>query len=154
MAREGAIEDDEERGGRFNKRLLIGMAVVVLTTAYLIFLSLDAASAVYFNVDEIAASNIDADRRVRVGGIVTPGTIARGDDALDIRFTVHGDEASIPVQYRGVPPDIFGDNAVVFIEGYYLGNGVFSADVLLTRHPDTMEALPEGATAPDYRSDY
>ena len=30
----------------------------------------------------------------------------------------------------------------------------FTADVLLTRHPDTMEPLPDGATAPNYEPTY
>jgi cytochrome c-type biogenesis protein CcmE len=163
LVREGAVErrlplppeDDEDRGSRFNKRLLIGLLVVVLATAYLIFLSMDAASAVYMDVDELtAATDLEADRRLRVGGTVTPGSIVRGEDGLDVSFVVHGNEASVPVAYRGAPPDIFGDNAVVFVEGYYEQGGVFQADVLLTRHPDTMEPLPEGATAPDYEPTY
>ena len=162
MAHEGAPDDpgafpfdEEERGNRFNKRLLIGIGVIVLTTAYLIFLSLDAASAVYMNVDEFAVSNLEDGRRLRLGGSVTPGSISYGEDGLEIAFTVHGTDASIPVSYYGVPPDIFGDNAVVFIEGYYsTEESIFTADVLLTRHPDTMEALPEGLTAPDYELEY
>jgi cytochrome c-type biogenesis protein CcmE len=147
-------EDEEERGGRFNKRLLIGAAVVILATAYLMFLSLDAASAVYMDVDQVVAAGDLGDRRVRVGGTVTPGSIQYGEDGLDIRFVVNGTEASMPVEYRGVPPDIFGDNATVFVEGYYAADGVFRADILLTRHPDTMEALPEGFSAPDYQPTY
>lgn len=147
-------EQDHSRRGRFNVRLLIGAGVVALVVAYLIFLSLDAATAAYMNVDELAvAPDITDDRRLRIGGTVTAGSIVRGEDLI-YEFEVHGEEATIPVVYQGAPPDIFGDNAVVFVEGYYTPGGTFNADVLLTRHPDTMEPLPTGATAPNYEPTY
>ncbi|MCY4576771.1 MAG: cytochrome c maturation protein CcmE [Chloroflexi bacterium] len=147
-------EQDHSRRGRFNVRLLMGAGVVALVVAYLIFLSLDAATAAYMNVDELAAApDITDDRRLRVGGTVTAGSIVRGEDLI-YEFEVHGDEATIPVVYQGAPPDIFGDNAIVFVEGYYSPGGTFNADVLLTRHPDTMEPLPSGVTAPDYEPTY
>ncbi len=147
-------ELDRARRGRFNVRLIIGIAVVGLVVAYLIFLSLDAATAAYMNVDELAAAaDITEDRRLRVGGIVTEGSISRSDD-LTFEFQVHGEQSTIPVVYHGAPPDIFGDNAIVFVEGYYTPGGTFNADVLLTRHPDTMEPLPANATVPDYSPTY
>ena len=147
-------ESDRPPRRRFNVRLLMGAGVVALVVAYLIFLSLDAATAAYMNVDELAAAtDITEDRRLRIGGTVTPGTIVRGDDLI-FEFEVHGEEAAIPVVYQGAPPDIFGDNAVVFVEGYYTPGGTFNADVLLTRHPDTMEPLPADVTAPDYEPTY
>lgn len=147
-------EQDHSRRGRFNVRLLMGAGVVALVVAYLIFLSLDAATAAYMNVDELAAApDITDERRLRVGGTVTAGSIVRGEDLI-FEFEVHGEEATIPVVYQGAPPDIFGDNAVVFVEGYYTPGGTFNADVLLTRHPDTMEPLPSGVTAPDYEPTY
>ncbi len=147
-------EPDDNRRGRFNIRLIIGIGVVALVVAYLIFLSLDAATAAYMNVDELAAAtDITEDRRLRIGGTVTAGSIVRGED-LALEFSVHGDASTIPVMYQGAPPDIFGDNAIVFVEGYYTPGGAFVADVLLTRHPDTMEPLPANATAPDYSPTY
>ena len=156
MTEQDSLFDESNRGrrGRFNVRLIIGIGVVALVVTYLIFLSLDAATAAYMNVDELAAApDITEDRRLRVGGTVTAGTIVRGED-LNFEFEVHGEEAAIPVVYEGAPPDIFGDNAVVFVEGYYTPGGTFNADVLLTRHPDTMEPLPTDATAPDYAPTY
>ncbi len=149
-------DDDEERSrGRFNRRLIIGIAVVVLATAYLISLSLDAASAIYMEVDEAIASAEElGDRRVRIGGSVAAGTIERAGDGLDISFTLEDQTgaSALPVSYRGVPPDIFGDNATVFVEGNYRSGGVFEANVLLTRHPDTMSEL-SGAEIPEsYRT--
>ena len=147
-------DSDAPSTNRFNRRLIVGIAVVILATAFLIFRSLDAASAVYMEVDEaVASADQLGDRRVRIGGVIAPGTIDRQGDGLDIDFMLQDDTGSItlPVSYRGVPPDIFGDRATVFVEGQYQ-SGVFEADVLLTRHPDTMEEL-KGSEIPDsYRT--
>ncbi len=147
-------ESDGPSTNRFDRRLIVAIAVVILATAFLIFRSLDAASAVYMEVDEaVAAADELGDRRIRIGGVVVPGSIDQHGDGLDIDFTVQDESGSItlPVSYRGVPPDIFGDRATVFVEGYYQ-SGVFEANVLLTRHPDTMEEL-RGSEIPDsYRT--
>lgn len=148
-------DDEEPSGGRFNRRLFIGIAVIVLATAYLISLSLDAASAIYMEVDEaIASADELGNRRVRIGGSVAAGTIERAGDGLDIRFILEDQTgaSALPVSYRGVPPDIFGDNATVFVEGNYGNGGVFEANVLLTRHPDTMSELSDAKIPESYRT--
>ena len=148
-------DEDEASGGRFNRRLMVGLAVVVLATVYLIFLSLDAASAVYMEVEEAVASADElGDRRVRIGGLVAAGTIDREGDGLDISFTLQdlNGPTTLPVTYRGIPPDIFGDRATVFVEGHYDEGGTFQANVLLTRHPDTMEELTNSEIPVSYRT--
>ncbi len=150
-----ADDDGEPSRGRFNRRLIIGIAVVVLATAYLISLSLDAASAIYMEVDEAIASAEElGNRRVRIGGSVAAGTIERGGDGLDISFVLEDQTgaSALPVSYRGVPPDIFGDDATVFVEGNYGSGGVFEANVLLTRHPDTMSELSDSEIPESYRT--
>ena len=150
-----ADDDEEPSGGRFNRRLIIGIAVIVLATAYLISLSLDAASAIYMEVDEaIASADELGNRRVRIGGSVADGTIERAGDGLDISFILEDQTgaSALPVSYRGVPPDIFGDNATVFVEGNYGNGGVFEANVLLTRHPDTMSELSDAEIPESYRT--
>lgn len=150
-----ADDDEEPSGGRFNRRLFMGITVVVVATAYLISLSLDAASAIYLEVDEaIASADEFGDRRVRIGGSVAAGTIEQAGDGLDIRFMLENQTgaSALAVSYRGVPPDIFGDNATIFVEGNYGNSGVFEADVLLTRHPDTMSELSDATIPESYRT--
>ena len=151
----GRADDGDSLGGRFNRRLIIGIAVVILATAYLIFLSIDAASAVYMEVEEAVASSEElGERRVRIGGSVSAGTITRTGDGLDIDFTLRDKSGSptLPVSYRGVPPDIFGDDATVFVEGRCVNDDTFQADILLTRHPDTMEELTGSEIPASYRT--
>ena len=69
------------------------------------------------------------------------------------KFTVEENDSRVLVEYIGATPDIFGDNAIVFVEGYY-ANDIFSADTLLTRHPDTMEPLSQEIIDSDSNDSY
>ena len=139
---------------KFNKRLLIGILVIIISTIYLITLSLDAASAIYMTPSELISSSTKPEERVRLGGMVQPGSILQqSDNKLEIEFTVEENDSRVLVEYIGATPDIFGDNAIVFVEGYY-SNEIFSADTLLTRHPDTMEPLSQEIIDSDSNDSY
>ena len=140
---------------KFNKRLLIGIIVIITTTLYLISLSLDSASAVYMTPSQLIDSQINEERRLRLGGSVLEGSINYGETRLDLVFYVVDEKASIKVEYYGVVPDIFGDNAVVFVEGYFdQTSNILNADLLLTKHPDTMEPLTENTLNSEYQKEY
>ena len=141
---------------KFNKRLLIGIFVIIISTLYLITLSLDAASAVYMTPSELLDSNVESSERIRLGGQVLAGSISRNsDNKLELDFVVEEEHNQISVNYTGATPDIFGDNAIVFVEGYYYyDNNKFLADTLLTRHPDTMEPLSQEIINSDSNNSY
>ena len=73
---------------KFNKRLLIGIIVIITTTLYLISLSLDSASAVYMTPSQLIDSQINEERRLRLGGSVLEGSINYGETRLDLVFYV------------------------------------------------------------------
>jgi cytochrome c-type biogenesis protein CcmE len=147
--------DIQSGSKKFNKRLLIGIIVIITTTLYLISLSLDSASAVYMTPSQLIDSQINEERRLRLGGSVLEGSISYGETRLDLVFYVVDEEASVKVDYYGVVPDIFGDNAVVFVEGYFdRSSNILNADLLLTKHPDTMEPLTENTLNSGYPKEY
>ena len=139
---------------QFNKRLLIGIFVIIISTIYLITLSLDAASAIYMTPSELVSYTTKPEERLRLGGMVQAGSILQqSDNKLEIEFTVQENDSRVLVEYMGATPDIFGDNAIVFVEGYYI-DGIFSADTLLTRHPDTMAPLSQEIIDSDSNDSY
>lgn len=117
---------------------------------------MDAASALYMTPSDLLGSNVQTDDRVRLGGQVLEGSISRNmENKLEIEFVVEEEGNQIPVKYNGATPDIFGDNAIVFVEGYYYdNNNMFLADTLLTRHPDTMEPLSQEIINSDSNDSY
>lgn len=71
----------------------------------------------------------------RIGGLVEEGTLIRGEGET-VRFSVTDGGASVPVEYTGVLPDLFGENEGMVGTGRYI-NGVFQASEILARHDET-----------------
>src|SRR6056297_1989650 len=71
----------------------------------------------------------------RIGGLVEEGTLMRGQGET-ITFSVTDGGASIPVAYRGVLPDLFGEGEGMVGTGSYV-DGTFQATEILARHDET-----------------
>ncbi len=71
----------------------------------------------------------------RIGGLVEEGTLVRGEGAT-IRFSVTDGGASIPVEFTGVLPDLFGEGQGMVATGK-LVDGVFVASEILAKHDES-----------------
>jgi cytochrome c-type biogenesis protein CcmE len=84
----------------------------------------------------IAEKHILPGRRFRLGGLVQPGTLKRGDN-LAVTFEVADGGAQLPVAYKGILPDLFREGQGVVAEGALDASGVFRADTVLAKHDET-----------------
>ncbi|WP_374987884.1 cytochrome c maturation protein CcmE [Salmonella enterica] len=48
-----------------------------------------------------------AGQRLRVGGMVMPGSVRRDPDSLKVNFSLYDAEGSVTVSYEGILPDLF-----------------------------------------------
>ncbi|MCB1390481.1 MAG: cytochrome c maturation protein CcmE [Rhodobacteraceae bacterium] len=71
----------------------------------------------------------------RLGGMVAEGSLNRGQGE-SITFEVTDFCASVPVSYRGILPDLFGENEGTVATGR-LVDGVFVATEILAKHDET-----------------
>jgi|GEM_PF-669982 len=134
-------------GGRWRPgKLLVGGLVIALAVGYLAVTGLRNASVYYVTPSELEAKGATAfDRPVRVGGHVVDGSIQRDDRNLVLRFSITDGTTAIPVEYRGIVPDLFGyakDGFYqdVVVEGRFMGSGTFEAQQLIVSHGAVMEA--------------
>jgi cytochrome c-type biogenesis protein CcmE len=126
------------------RKFLVAGAVLVLAIGQLVATNLGSATVYYLTVGELTAQGNPPGRIVRVSGDVAAGSIAR--DGAAVRFTIADPGGSLPVVYRGVVPDIFGDGVQVVVEGLPDAGGVFQASTLLAKCPSRFEAEPGGAS--------
>jgi cytochrome c-type biogenesis protein CcmE len=78
---------------------------------------------------------------------VVSGTgLTLGADGLSVRFDLRGDAARLPVEYRGAIPEMFRVDRQVIVEGRMGDDGVFHADVLLTKCASKYEARQAEST--------
>jgi cytochrome c-type biogenesis protein CcmE len=74
----------------------------------------------------------------RLGGIVQAGTVATTitNGIPTTTFRVTDGQASIPVTYSGVLPDLFREGQGVVATGAFDGKGVFVATTILAKHDE------------------
>jgi cytochrome c-type biogenesis protein CcmE len=123
---------------RKQRRLaLIGSGLAVLTVAAALVLSALKDSIVFFNSPtDVVEKNIQPGARIRLGGLVQPGSLQRGDN-LSVRFEVTDGNKAVLVAYTGILPDLFREGQGVVAEGALDGAGLFRADSVLAKHDET-----------------
>ena len=123
---------------RKQRRLtMIGCALAVLAfAASLVLYSLRDAIVFFSTPSTVAEKHISAGTRFRLGGLVQPGSLKRGDN-LAVSFTVADGSAELPVVYKGILPDLFREGQGVVAEGALDASGVFKADTVLAKHDET-----------------
>ena len=116
--------------------ILIGSSLGVLAIAAALVLSALRDSIVFFNSPtDVAEKHIVAGSRIRVGGLVKPGTLQRGDN-LQIKFDVTDGNHDIAVRYQGIVPDLFREGQGVVAEGKLEAGNIFVADTVLAKHDE------------------
>ncbi len=133
---------------RKHRRLLVigtGLAALGLAVG-LVLLAFDESLVFFHSPTDLKERNVPADQRLRVGGLVEEGSVARerGQGSV-VRFVVTDLANAVPVRFDGVLPDLFREGQGVVAEGYMRG-GVFEAVEVLAKH-DENYMPPEVADA-------
>lgn len=143
------------------QRLMIVAVIVVgasLATA-LIATALKDNLNLFYEPERIAAGDAPLGRKIRVGGMVVPGSIVRDAETLAVTFVLTDYSADVAVQYQGILPDLFAEDAGAVATGMLNAEGIFMAEQVLAKHdekympPEVAKAL-EGKSASDYKSSY
>lgn len=123
---------------RKQRRLvLIGAGLGVLAIAAALVLNALRDSIVFFNSpSDVVEKGVKPGERIRLGGLVTAGSVVRGDN-LYVRFEVTDGTRAVMVAYQGILPDLFREGQGVVTEGALDGAGVFKADTILAKHDET-----------------
>jgi len=122
---------------RKGRRLaLIAIAGVVLAASAGLVLSALNDTIVFFSgPTELVQTPPPPDKRLRLGGLVETGSVARS--GASVRFEVTDGAHKIPVVFSGLLPDLFREGQGVIAEGRLGADGVFTADSVLAKHDET-----------------
>lgn len=100
----------------------------------------------FFSPSQVMAGEAPTTRSIRLGGMVTKGSVQRASDSLLIKFSVTDYKHTIPVEYTGILPDLFREGQGIVAIGKLHTNGTFLADEVLAKH-DENYMPPEVADA-------
>ena len=149
---------------RKGRRLtLIGVALAVVGVAVgLALYAMSGSIALFLSPSEVAAKALKPGVRLRLGGLVETGSVARGADAMT--FNVSDGAKNVGVDCAGAcfanVPDLFREGQGVVVEGTLAAGGRLSAEAILAKHDErympreVVEALKrqgrwqEGAAKP------
>src|SRR5260221_3069998 len=120
---------------RKQRRLtMIGGSLAVLAVAAALVLNAMRDSIVFFSTPTMAAEkHIPPGKRFRLGGLVQPGSLVRGDN-LAISYAVSCFRKKLPRSYKGILPDLFRDGQSAVDECANAATGSFKADNLLAEN--------------------
>ena len=122
---------------RRQKRLaMIAAALVVLGSATGLALYALRDNVVFFlSPSEVAEKALKIGQRLRVGGLVEPGSIKHGAGER-LEFDVTDGKAALHVAFVGLPPDLFREGQGVVAEGALSGPDELDADTILAKHDE------------------
>jgi cytochrome c-type biogenesis protein CcmE len=122
---------------RKQRRLvLIGVAGLVLAAAAGLVLVALSDRIVFFNSPtDIIAKQLPAGSRVRLGGLVSNGSVVKAADG-NVRFDVTDGQTTIAVSYKGILPDLFREGQGVVAEGVVGADFSIAADTVLAKHDE------------------
>ena len=117
---------------------LLALAGIAMLGAVLLAMSSLRDQAAYFYAPaDVMRKGIPQGRAIRIGGMVKDGSLRMAGDGVTIEFLV-GDEsdATIPVRFRGIVPDLFKEGSGVVAEGQFQADGRFVATEILAKHDE------------------
>lgn len=121
-----------------HQRLILALlAVCAIVAAGLLAASALKDEAAYFYAPaELAAKNVEPGQAIRLGGMVVPGTLKKMPDGISIAFEVTDGKANVPVQFKGIVPDLFKEGSGMVADGEMDGKGTFVAEKILAKHDE------------------
>jgi len=122
---------------KHQRLVLVAIAVVALIgAAILAAWALRNQASYFFVPSDIAADPPAPGQEIRLGGMVEEGSLRTRADGVTIDFVVGDGEASVPVTFAGIVPDLFVEGSGVVAEGAMRSDGTFVASNLLAKHDE------------------
>ena len=116
----------------------------------------------FYSPSEVVAGEAPPGHPIRVGGLVTTGSVKRQENGLTVNFDITDNAETVTIEYTGILPDLFREGQGIIARGKLDADGVFVADEVLAKHdenympPEVADALhtanQEGVTATDQSS--
>jgi len=114
-------------------KLLAAGIILAIAVGYLGLTGVSSGWVYFVDVDKYLADPQYKHQRVRIHGTVAAEGFEVSSAGLTANFRLAGNGGAVPVCYRGNIPDLFGVEKSVVVEGRADANGVFQADVLMTK---------------------
>lgn len=118
----------------------VGIAVALALTA------LQQNINLFYTPSQIAGGDAPEGTRIRAGGLVVEGSVARDPESLAVQFAVTDGAQQVLISYSGILPDLFREGQGIVALGRLNEERMLMADEVLAKH-DEEYMPPEVAQA-------
>lgn len=148
---------------RRKNRLWVALTILAgltLTTALVLY-ALRSSIDLFYTPGEILYGKRETQQRpepgqrLRVGGMVMPGSVKRDPNSLRVSFSIYDAEGSVDVSYDGILPDLFREGQGVVVQGELDEQRRVQAKEVLAKHdesytpPEVEKAMERNYRRPD-----
>ena len=120
-----------------SRRFIIGGIIILAALAYLIYGGMREAIVYFVTPSELKGQERPSqDKFLRMGGMVVMGSLHKDLKSLTYSFELTDGVESVPVYFRGIPPDLFAEGKGAVVEGRMSENGVFRATTIMAKHAE------------------
>ncbi|TKB46562.1 cytochrome c maturation protein CcmE [Ferrimonas sediminicola] len=140
---------------RRKKRLLFASALIggVAAIASLLLYALNSNLDLFYTASEIhlgkegTGIKPEIGQRIRIGGMVVPGSVKRDPDSLKVEFQIADTGPAVTIRYDGMLPDLFREGQGIVAQGPMTEFAVIDATEVLAKHdenympPEVAEAM-------------
>ncbi len=121
--------------------LILALVAAAAIATGLVALALQRNVAYLYTPSEVLRGEAGAQvasgqARFRLGGMVEAGSFRRAEGSMQARFRVDDGDATLPVVYTGILPDLFREKQAVIATGR-MQDGTFVAEQVLAKHDET-----------------
>lgn len=125
---------------KHRRLIMISLSLLVMAGAAAAILYSFRENMVFFYTpsqlrEKTTSGELDANRVVRVGGLVKKGSI-KNLKPDGIRFTITDLKHELNAEYHGMVPSLFRDNQGVVAQGKLDSSGVIQAESILAKHDE------------------
>ena len=135
-----------ELSRRNTRRFMIG-ALAVAALAFIVIAAggINKNLVYYWTPTDLFANGDKAyGATIRLGGMVSPGSIHNRAGVSGVDFDVHDAGRVVHVKSNGVPPQMFRENIGVVVEGTMVKGGYFRCNRLMVSHSNEYRAPKSG----------
>ena len=119
--------------------IIIGLGSVTGLVLYALKLNIDLFYTPTQLIEGLGEDKVKPEigQRLRIGGLVMPGTVKRNLEDLKVRFVLSDDGGGlVTLEYEGILPDLFREGQGIVAQGVLKSANVITATEVLAKHDE------------------
>jgi cytochrome c-type biogenesis protein CcmE len=117
--------------------IIVSLVLVAGALGYLALGNFGENLVYFFTPSEVVAFSPEYyQKKVRVGGMVVKGSVKSQTNTVGMTFQLTDGEATIPVAFEGIPPDLFKEGQGAVVEGVWTAGKEFHSTMIMAKHSE------------------